>query len=130
MATGLFTGSNNRNELHGSDEVCVWQKQDIYSLPSMSFNLQCSYNLCNFHDLQEEQQPPTRQSVVPKICRICSDEVGLKENGDPFVACHECRFPVCRPCYEYERSEGNQCCPQCQIRYKRHKGSFSLFLCI
>ncbi|KAK9265841.1 hypothetical protein L1049_027074 [Liquidambar formosana] len=47
---------------------------------------------------------------------------GLKENGELFVACGECGFPVCRPCYEYERSEGNQCCPQCNTRYKRHKG--------
>ena len=45
-------------------------------------------------------------------------------DGELFVACHECGFPVCKPCYEYERSEGNQCCPQCNTRYKRHKGSF------
>ncbi|KAI3819546.1 hypothetical protein L1987_13387 [Smallanthus sonchifolius] len=56
------------------------------------------------------------------ICRVCGDEIGRKENGDVFVACHECKFPVCRPCYLYERSEGNQCCPQCNVRYKRHKG--------
>ncbi|KAE8686111.1 Cellulose synthase A catalytic subunit 3 [Hibiscus syriacus] len=39
-----------------------------------------------------------------------------------FVACHVCGFPVYRPCYEYERSEGTQCCPQCNTRYKRQKG--------
>ncbi|GAV74276.1 Cellulose_synt domain-containing protein [Cephalotus follicularis] len=60
-----------------------------------------------------------RQSVS-KVCRVCGDEIGCKENGEVFVACHECGFPVCRPCYEYERSEGNQCCPQCHTRYKRH----------
>ncbi|CAE6093284.1 unnamed protein product [Arabidopsis arenosa] len=27
------------------------------------------------------------------------------------------------PCYEYERREGNQSCPQCKTRYKRIKGS-------
>ncbi|RZR71333.1 hypothetical protein BHM03_00004690 [Ensete ventricosum] len=26
-------------------------------------------------------------------------------------------------CYEYERREGTQACPQCKTRYKRHKGS-------
>ncbi|KAI3523145.1 hypothetical protein L1887_01202 [Cichorium endivia] len=26
-------------------------------------------------------------------------------------------------CYEYERRDGNQACPQCKTRYKRHKGS-------
>ncbi|KAH9785210.1 cellulose synthase [Citrus sinensis] len=68
-----------------------------------------------------EERPPTRQSGS-KLCRVCGDEIGLKENGELFVACHECGFPVCRPCYEYERSEGSQCCPGCNTRYKRHKG--------
>ncbi|CAL4965574.1 unnamed protein product [Urochloa decumbens] len=58
-----------------------------------------------------------------QICQICGDTVGFSATGDVFVACNECAFPVCRPCYEYERKEGNQCCPQCKTRYKRHKGS-------
>ncbi|THU74470.1 hypothetical protein C4D60_Mb04t33710 [Musa balbisiana] len=57
-----------------------------------------------------------------RLCRICGDEIGLRDNGDRFVACLECGFPVCRPCYEYERREGNQTCPQCNTCYKRHKG--------
>lgn len=68
-----------------------------------------------------QHRPPTAEATK-KICRVCGDEIGFKENGDLFVACFECRFPVCRPCYEYERSEGNQCCPQCNTRYKRHRG--------
>jgi cellulose synthase A len=43
-------------------------------------------------------------------------------DGEPFVACNECAFPVCRACYEYERREGSQACPQCRTRYKRLKG--------
>ncbi|KAK9682663.1 hypothetical protein RND81_10G087900 [Saponaria officinalis] len=58
-----------------------------------------------------------------QICHICGDTVGLNPSGDVFVACNECAFPVCRPCYEYERKDGNQCCPQCKTRYKRQKGS-------
>ncbi|KAJ9176480.1 hypothetical protein P3X46_011789 [Hevea brasiliensis] len=73
-------------------------------------------------DYDEQHQPSARQSVTSKICRVCGDEIGVKEDGQLFVACHVCGFPVCRPCYEYERSEGNQCCPQCNTRYKRHKG--------
>ncbi|KAF5738980.1 hypothetical protein HS088_TW12G00176 [Tripterygium wilfordii] len=69
----------------------------------------------------EHHRPPTRHSVS-KICRVCGDEIGYREDGNMFVACHVCGFPVCRPCYEYERSDGNQCCPQCNTRYKRHKG--------
>ncbi|RDX76242.1 Cellulose synthase A catalytic subunit 7 [UDP-forming], partial [Mucuna pruriens] len=56
-------------------------------------------------------------------CEICGDSVGLTVDGDLFVACEECGFPVCRPCYEYERREGTQVCPQCHTRYKRIKGS-------
>ncbi|KAL5792692.1 hypothetical protein ACOSP7_001286 [Xanthoceras sorbifolium] len=70
----------------------------------------------------EENRPPSRHSSASKTCRVCGDEMGFKENGELFVACYECGFPVCRPCYEYERSEGNQCCPGCNTRYKRHKG--------
>ncbi|KAL1366403.1 hypothetical protein HN51_014231 [Arachis hypogaea] len=75
------------------------------------------------HD-SDEVRPPTRQSASSKVqCRVCGDEIGNKEDGGLFVACYVCGFPVCRPCYEYERSEGTQCCPQCNTRYKRHKGS-------
>ncbi|CAK7342550.1 unnamed protein product [Dovyalis caffra] len=51
------------------------------------------------------------------------DDIGKTIDGEPFVACHVCSFPVCRPCYEYERKDGNQSCPQCKTKYKRHKGS-------
>ncbi|KAH8485593.1 hypothetical protein POPTR_016G054900v4 [Populus trichocarpa] len=58
-----------------------------------------------------------------QVCQICSDDIGKTIDGEPFVACHVCAFPVCRPCYEYERKDGNQSCPQCKTKYKRHKGS-------
>ncbi|KAJ8531289.1 hypothetical protein K7X08_026723 [Anisodus acutangulus] len=58
-----------------------------------------------------------------QICQICNDDIEVTVDGEPFVACNECAFPVCRPCYEYERREGNQACPQCKTRYKRIKGS-------
>ncbi|GJN07601.1 hypothetical protein PR202_ga25504 [Eleusine coracana subsp. coracana] len=57
-----------------------------------------------------------------QVCHICGDDVGLTPAGEPFVACNECAFPVCRDCYEYERREGTQNCPQCKTRYKRLKG--------
>ncbi|KAK4256437.1 hypothetical protein QN277_009301 [Acacia crassicarpa] len=58
-----------------------------------------------------------------KECKICGDEIGINEEGEVFVACNECAFPVCRNCYEYERREGSHVCPQCKTRYKRLKGS-------
>ncbi|PKI33423.1 hypothetical protein CRG98_046186 [Punica granatum] len=63
------------------------------------------------------------KELSAQVCQICSDEIEFTENGEPFVACNECAFPVCRTCYEYERREGNQACPQCKTRYKRIKGS-------
>ncbi|XP_042413291.1 probable cellulose synthase A catalytic subunit 8 [UDP-forming] [Zingiber officinale] len=58
-----------------------------------------------------------------QLCQICGDDVGTTVDGDQFVACDVCGFPVCRPCYEYERKDGKQSCPQCKTKYKRHKGS-------
>lgn len=63
------------------------------------------------------------QELSGQICQICGDEIEITDDGELFVACNECAFPVCRPCYEYERREGNQACPQCKTRYKRIKGS-------
>ncbi|KAJ7964833.1 Cellulose synthase [Quillaja saponaria] len=66
------------------------------------------------------------ESAAPKqlqqLCQICGDDVGLTVDGELFVACNECAFPICRTCYEYERREGNQVCPQCKTRFKRLKG--------
>ncbi|KAG2663077.1 hypothetical protein I3760_16G009900 [Carya illinoinensis] len=63
------------------------------------------------------------QELSGQICQICGDEIEITVDGESFVACNECAFPVCRTCYEYERREGNQACPQCRTRYKRIKGS-------
>ncbi|KAJ8534638.1 hypothetical protein K7X08_016366 [Anisodus acutangulus] len=88
-----------------------------------------SHSRSELHVFHTADRPPTetRESggvvmSLKKICKICQDEIEVKENGEVFVACGECGFPVCRPCYAYERSEGNQSCPQCHTRYKRHKG--------
>ncbi|XP_066365518.1 probable cellulose synthase A catalytic subunit 2 [UDP-forming] [Miscanthus floridulus] len=61
--------------------------------------------------------------VAGQVCQICGDGVGTAADGDLFTACDVCGFPVCRPCYEYERKDGTQACPQCKTKYKRHKGS-------
>ncbi|KAE8727467.1 Actin-related protein 7 [Hibiscus syriacus] len=39
-----------------------------------------------------------------------------------FIACEYVHF-LSAVRYEYERKDGNQSCPQCKTRYKRHKGS-------
>ncbi|XP_027343073.1 cellulose synthase A catalytic subunit 1 [UDP-forming]-like [Abrus precatorius] len=58
-----------------------------------------------------------------QICQICGDTVGLTATGEIFVACHECAFPLCHSCYEYERKNASQSCPQCKTRYKSHTES-------
>lgn len=67
-------------------------------------------------------QPKPLKDLSGQTCQICGDTVGVTATGDIFVACNECAFPVCRPCYEYERKDGTQSCPQCKTRYRRHKG--------
>eukprot|EP00249_Psilotum_nudum_P010702 c22707_g1_i1 orf=736-4026(+) len=69
-----------------------------------------------------DTEKPLRQ-LSSQVCQICGDDVGFTPDGEIFVACHECGFPVCRPCYEYERKDGNKACPQCKTKYRRHKGS-------
>ncbi|KAL5980187.1 putative cellulose synthase A catalytic subunit 5 [UDP-forming] [Asimina triloba] len=69
-----------------------------------------------------EPGPKPLQQLSGQICQICGDEVGLTVDGELFVACNECAFPICRTCYEYERREGIQVCPQCKTRFKRLKG--------
>jgi len=73
--------------------------------------------------IRGHEEPKPLRALSGQVCEICGDEVGLTVDGDLFVACNECGFPVCRPCYEYERREGTQNCPQCKTRYKRLKGT-------
>ncbi|KAJ4957560.1 hypothetical protein NE237_024671 [Protea cynaroides] len=82
-----------------------------------------SHNRNELVVIHGHEEPKSLKSLNGQVCEICGDEVGLTGDGDLFVACNECGFPVCRPCYEYERREGSQLCPQCKTRYKRLKGS-------
>lgn len=70
------------------------------------------------------------KTLGSKVCQICGDNIGSAVNGDPFIACGVCAFPVCRPCYEYERKDGNQSCPQCKTRYNKHKGKIRIKICV
>lgn len=63
------------------------------------------------------------------VCQICGDSIGRTVDGNLFVACGHCAFPVCRPCYEYERKDGNQSCPNCKARYNKHKGKIMIKIC-
>ncbi|KDO62270.1 hypothetical protein CISIN_1g039060mg [Citrus sinensis] len=82
-----------------------------------------SHNRNELVVIHNHEEPKPLKNLDAQVCEICGDEIGLTVDGDLFVACNECGFPVCRPCYEYERREGTQVCPQCKTRYKRLKGS-------
>ena len=70
-------------------------------------------------------QAKSSKTLGGQVCQICGDNVGKTVDGEPFIACDVCALPVCRPCYEYERKDGNQSCPQCKTRYKRLKGKLN-----
>ncbi|KAH7661749.1 Cellulose synthase (UDP-forming) protein [Dioscorea alata] len=74
-------------------------------------------------EVDGERVRSMKQQQGEQVCQICGDGVGTTVDGELFVACDVCGFPVCRPCYEYERKDGNQACPQCKTKYKRHRGS-------
>uniref|UniRef100_A0A7N1A7C8 Cellulose synthase n=1 Tax=Kalanchoe fedtschenkoi TaxID=63787 RepID=A0A7N1A7C8_KALFE len=82
-----------------------------------------SHNRNELVVIHGHEEPKPLKPLDGQVCEICGDDIGLTADGDLFVACNECGFPVCRTCYEYERREGNQVCPQCKTRYKRLKGS-------
>ncbi|CAK8539816.1 unnamed protein product [Lathyrus sativus] len=74
-------------------------------------------------DSEEEVGGKPMTALSAQVCQICAENVGKTFDGEPFIACDFCAFPVCRLCYEYARKDGKQSCPQCKTRYKRHRGS-------
>ncbi|KAJ0016953.1 hypothetical protein Pint_10357 [Pistacia integerrima] len=56
------------------------------------------------------------QSGVP-VCNTCGDQVGLNANGEAFVACHECSFPICKACFDDEIKDGRKACLRCGTTY-------------
>ncbi|KAL2930947.1 Cellulose synthase A catalytic subunit 8 [UDP-forming] [Bienertia sinuspersici] len=60
------------------------------------------------------------QSGIPH-CNTCGEQVGLDSNGDVFVACHECNFPVCKECVDYEIKEGKKACFRCGAPYEEDR---------
>ncbi|GLJ38324.1 hypothetical protein SUGI_0780480 [Cryptomeria japonica] len=59
-------------------------------------------------------------NVTEISCQVCGDHVGIGADGEPFAACNDCGFPLCKPCYQYERDEGSHCCPHCKAPFQYH----------
>jgi cellulose synthase A len=51
------------------------------------------------------------------ICHTCGEQVGHDANGELFVACHECNYPMCKSCFEFEIKEGRKVCLRCGSPY-------------
>ncbi|KAL3520063.1 hypothetical protein ACH5RR_018212 [Cinchona calisaya] len=56
------------------------------------------------------------ESGVP-LCNTCGEHLGLNSNGEVFVACHECHYPICKSCFEYDIKEGRASCLRCGVPY-------------
>lgn len=50
-------------------------------------------------------------------CHTCGELVGVNANGEVFVGCHDCSFPICKACFEYEIKEGRKACLRCGVPY-------------
>lgn len=57
------------------------------------------------------------ESGVP-VCNSCGEQVGVNNNGEVFVACHECNFSICKACVDYEIKEGRKACLRCAAPYE------------
>lgn len=55
---------------------------------------------------------------LPTLCNTCGEQVGVDANGDAFVACRHCDFPICKSCLDYELSEGRRACLSCNTPYQ------------
>ncbi|KAK3035044.1 hypothetical protein RJ639_034834 [Escallonia herrerae] len=55
-------------------------------------------------------------SGVP-LCNTCGEQVGLGSNGEVFVACHECNYPICKSCFNEDVKEGRSACLRCGVPY-------------
>ncbi|KAL0321309.1 UNVERIFIED_CONTAM: Cellulose synthase A catalytic subunit [UDP-forming] [Sesamum radiatum] len=55
-------------------------------------------------------------SGIP-MCNTCGEQVGLSSNGEVFVACQECNYPICQHCLDYEIKEGRNACIHCGTPY-------------
>ncbi|WVY97562.1 hypothetical protein V8G54_029713 [Vigna mungo] len=119
----LVAGSHNRNEfvLINADETARFFSG--FTVKEIGKTVSTNQYLRLEVDIAHNLQVNAVTELSGQICQICGDEIEITVDGEPFVACNECAFPVCRTCYEYERREGNQACPQCKTRYKRLKGS-------
>ncbi|KAI4332529.1 hypothetical protein L6164_017430 [Bauhinia variegata] len=57
------------------------------------------------------------ESEVP-LCNTCGEKLGVNANGEVFMACQQCHFPICKSCVEDEINEGRSVCLRCGTPYQ------------
>ncbi|GAA0150060.1 DNA-binding transcription factor [Lithospermum erythrorhizon] len=57
------------------------------------------------------------QSDIP-LCNTCGEQVGLNSKGEPFIACLECNYPLCKNCVDFDIKEGRNSCVRCGVPYE------------
>nr|UOF76307.1 IRREGULAR XYLEM 1 [Lupinus luteus] len=55
------------------------------------------------------------------FCNSCGEQVGVDANGEVFVACHVCYYPICKACVDYEISEDRKFCLRCCTPYEDNR---------
>ncbi|KAF1894918.1 hypothetical protein Lal_00022412 [Lupinus albus] len=55
------------------------------------------------------------------FCNSCGEQVGVDANGEVFVACHVCYYPICKACVDYEISEDRKFCLRCCTPYEEDR---------
>ncbi|CAN6993107.1 unnamed protein product [Brassica oleracea var. botrytis] len=80
-----------------------------------------SHNRNELVVIHNHEEPKPLKNLDGQFCEICGDQIGLTVEGDLFVACNECGFPACRPCYEYERRQGTQSSVQDSLQASQRK---------
>ncbi|XP_031742422.1 cellulose synthase A catalytic subunit 8 [UDP-forming] [Cucumis sativus] len=116
------TSSSNNEVLHlniNLSKKVNW----LCTTPSETENLiVCDTSkVVKFFDLRfQNQGSPKKGEVRNKmmvsdvpICHTCGEPVGVDGNGQLFVACHECHFPICKVCVQYDIKEGRNVCLRC-----------------
>lgn len=115
------------------ESAAKYKKKQCDTNPSTFITLHLSSPLQNAYTAQIQTHtsrlPQTKMmhSGVP-TCITCCEQVGLDHNGEVFVACHECSYPICKSCFEYDLKDGRSSCSRCGAPYDGILTFYSLFL--
>lgn len=89
----------------------IYLRLSPYEGPSLSTYIVKDLDIRGLREKEEMME-----SEMP-ICNTCGEQVGLTSKGEVFVACHECNYPICHHCFDYDIKEGRNACIRCANPY-------------